>query len=78
MPTIFDQIVDMIVNELNVTKEDVKLESRLQEDLGADSIDAVELIMNVEEAFDVEISDEALQNLKTVNDLVSFIESHTA
>ncbi|CCV63972.1 Acyl carrier protein [Alteracholeplasma palmae J233] len=72
---VFNKIKELIVNELSVDESKVALESRLVEDLGADSIDAVELVMNVEEAFNVEISDEALQNLKTVGDLVSFIET---
>ena len=50
--------------------------TRLVEDLGADSIDAVELIMTVEDEFSIEISDEVLQNLKTVNDLVAYIKDN--
>lgn len=75
MAKVFDRIKDMIIEELSVPEGDIKPESRLQEDLGADSIDAVELIMNVEEAFDIEISDEVLQNLLTVQDLVDYIEN---
>ena len=68
MPTVYDKIKKLIVDELAVDDNDVSLEARLVEDLGADSIDAVELIMTVEEEFDMEISDEVLQNIKTVND----------
>ncbi|MBE0701130.1 MAG: acyl carrier protein [Acholeplasmataceae bacterium] len=72
---VFERIRAMIVEELNVPEEKIKLESRLAEDLGADSIDAVELIMNIEEAFDVQVSDEEAQNIKTVGDLVRYIEA---
>ena len=72
---IFDRIKTMIVEELNVPEEKVTMEARLAEDLGADSIDAVELIMNIEDAFDIQVSDEEAQNIKTVGDLVKYIEA---
>lgn len=72
---IFEKIRGMIVNELNVPIEKITMESRLAEDLGADSIDAVELIMNLEEVFNIQVSDEDAQNLKTVGNLVRHIES---
>jgi acyl carrier protein len=65
----------MIVEELSVEAEKVTLESRLAEDLGADSIDAVELIMNIEDEFEIQVSDEEAQNIKTVGDLVKYIEA---
>ncbi|NLK12524.1 MAG: acyl carrier protein [Candidatus Phytoplasma sp.] len=74
--SVFSRIKDMIINELSVEEKDITLEARLVEDLGADSIDAVELVMNIEDEFELEISDEALQNLKTVGDLVSYIEAN--
>jgi len=72
---VFERIKAMIKNELNVPEEKIMMESRLAEDLGADSIDAVELIMNLEEEFNLQVSDEDAQNLKTVGDLVKYIES---
>jgi acyl carrier protein len=72
---VFARIKEMIVEELSVEAEKVTLESRLSEDLGADSIDAVELIMNIEDEFNIQVSDEDAQNLKTVGDLVKYIES---
>lgn len=72
---IFERIREMIVEELNVPVEKIKMESRLAEDLGADSIDAVELIMNIEDEFEIQVSDEQAQNIKTVGDLVKYIES---
>lgn len=72
---VFERIKAMIKSELNVPEEKITMESRLAEDLGADSIDAVELIMNLEEEFNLQVSDEDAQNLKTVGDLVKYIES---
>ncbi|CDR31295.1 Acyl carrier protein [Acholeplasma oculi] len=76
MAEVFDKVKQIIVDELAVDEALVKPEARLVEDLGADSIDAVELIMTVEDAFSIEISDEVLQNIKTVNDLVSYIKDN--
>lgn len=72
---IFERIKEMIVEELNVPEEKITLEARLAEDLGADSIDAVELIMNIEDEFDVQVSDEDAQGIKTVGDLVKYVEA---
>ena len=72
---VFKRVKEMIVEELSVEAEKVTLESRLAEDLGADSIDAVELIMNIEDEFNIQVSDEEAQNMKTVGDLVKYIEA---
>lgn len=71
---VFDKIKAMITEELGVDEEKITLAARLSEDLGADSIDAVELIMNIEDEFSIEVSDEEAQNIKTVGDIVSFVE----
>jgi acyl carrier protein len=72
---VFKRVKEMIVEELSVEAEKVTLESRLSEDLGADSIDAVELIMNIDDEFNIQVSDEEAQNMKTVGDLVKYIEA---
>lgn len=72
---IFERIKEMIVEELNVPAEKITMEAKLSEDLGADSIDAVELIMNIEDEFSIQVSDEEAQNIKTVGDLVNYVES---
>ena len=72
---IFERIKEMIIEELNVPGEKVTMQARLAEDLGADSIDAVELIMNIEDEFSVQVSDEEAQNIKTVGDLVKYVEA---
>ncbi len=71
---IFEKLVDIIVEELGCDKEEVKLEANLNDDLGADSLDAVELIMAIEDAFEISVSDEAAQTLTTVGKIVEFIE----
>jgi acyl carrier protein len=72
---VFERIREMIKEELNVPEEKITMEARLAEDLGADSIDAVELIMNIEDEFNVQVSDEQAQNIKTVGDIVKYVES---
>ncbi len=71
---VFDTVKRIISEELGVKEEEVKLESDLSEDLGADSLDAVELIMALEEEFDISVSDEKAQELKSVQDIVSYLE----
>ncbi len=68
-----EKIKDIIVEQLGVTPEKVKLEAKFIEDLGADSLDIVELVMAMEEEFDLEIPDEDAEKLKTVNDVQSYL-----
>ena len=72
---VFEKLQEIIVTELGVDKADVTLEADLNDDLGADSLDAVELIMAIEDEFDLNISDDVAQNLKTVKQIVDYIES---
>ncbi|MGM9970808.1 MAG: acyl carrier protein [Anaeroplasmataceae bacterium] len=73
---IFEKVKEIIVNELKVEADKVVPEATLKEDLGADSIDAVEVIMSLEDEFGISIDDEAAQNIKTVQDLVDYIEKN--
>lgn len=73
---VFETIKDLIVKQLSVAEERVTKDARLAEDLGADSIDAVELIMEIETAFNIEVSDEEAQSVKTVGDLCEYVEKH--
>lgn len=73
----FDKLKEILVDVLGVKAEDVKAESRFVEDLGADSLDLVELIMSFEDKFVVEISDKAAENLVTVKDALDFIEANS-
>lgn len=71
---VFEKVQDIIVEELGVDKEEVTLEASLSDDLGADSLDAVELIMAIEDEFEIKVSDEVAQGFKTVGQIVTFIE----
>ena len=73
---IFEKVREVIVNTLSCKIEDVTLEASLTDDLGADSLDAVELNMALEEAFEISIPDEALAEMKLVSDIVTYIEKN--
>ena len=73
---IFDKIKEIIVEQLGVNEEDVQLETRFIEDLDADSLDLFQVIMELEDTFNVKVED--IENIKTVSDAVSFIEKATA
>ena len=72
---VFDKIKDIIVEQLYVEEDAVTMEASITEDLGADSLDVVDLVMSIEESFDVEIPDEEVENIKTVGDIVKYIEN---
>ena len=73
----FEKIKDIIVEQLSLDDADsLTMETSLKEDLDADSLDAVEVIMALEEEFDIEIPDEDAENFKTIGDIVEYIESH--
>lgn len=73
---IFDKIKSMISEELSVDESKVNMDAKFKEDLGADSLDAVELIMRVEEEFEITVSDDLLGNLKSVSDIVNYIKDN--
>ncbi len=68
------EVIDIVVEQLGVDKEDVSLTKSFVEDLNADSLDLTELIMTLEERFGCEISEEEAEKLRTVGDVVSYIE----
>ena len=70
----FDKIKNIIVENLGVSPEEVKLDSLLSDDLGADSLDAVEISMAIEEDFGIDIPDEVLEKFKKVSDIVNFVD----
>lgn len=75
--TTFDKVQEIIAEKLSLKKEDVKNESNIAEDLGADSLDLVEILMALEDTFGVSIPDEAIPEIKTIKDLVDFIDKNT-
>ncbi|MCM1130390.1 MAG: acyl carrier protein [Anaeroplasmataceae bacterium] len=74
---IFDKVQEIIVKELKVDAAKVTLEASLKDDLGADSLDAVEIVMDIEDEFGVEIDDTKAEAISTVGDLVAYIEELT-
>ncbi|GAX90400.1 acyl carrier protein [Effusibacillus lacus] len=74
----FDRVKKIIVDRLDVEESAVTLEASFKDDLGADSLDVVELVMELEDEFDMEISDEDAEKISTVGDVVKYIESHKA
>ena len=70
-----DKIKGIIAEQLGVDEEEVKLETNLAMDLEADSLDAVEIIMAIEDEFDIEVPDEDAEKFATVNDIVSYVEA---
>lgn len=74
---IFDKIKNIIAEQLSIDEDEVTMEAAFIEDLGADSLDLVELIMALEENFDIEIPEEDAEKIVTVGDAVEYIKTHT-
>ncbi|RCW61991.1 MULTISPECIES: acyl carrier protein [Halanaerobium] len=74
MDNILERVIDIVAEELAVDRDEVTEDSSFIEDLGADSLDVVELVMAFEEEFDVEIPDEDAEDIRTVEDAVSYLE----
>lgn len=72
---VFEKVRDIIVDQLDADENEVTLDASIIDDLGADSLDVVDLVMSIEEEFDVEIPDEEVENIKTVGDIVKYIEA---
>lgn len=73
--SVFDKVKEIIIEELNVDAEKVTLEANLKDDLGADSIDAVQIIMDLEDAFNIEIDTDNAEAISTVKNIVDYIEA---
>lgn len=72
---IFEKVKDLIADQLDVDdKEGITLDSSITDDLGADSLDVVDLVMALEDEFNVEIPEDQVENIKTVGDIVKYIE----
>ena len=76
--TTFDKIKEMIVDQLDVEAEEVTMDASIQDDLGEDSLDIVDLVMAVEDEFEVKIEDDVVEGMKTVGDIVKFIDAEKA
>jgi acyl carrier protein len=72
-----EKVKSIIVEQLGVEEDEVKESAKFIDDLGADSLDTVELVMALEEEFSIEISDEDAEKIMTVQDAITYVESHT-
>jgi len=77
MSDVLERVTAIVVDRLGVDAEKVTLEASFKEDLNADSLDVVELIMELEDEFNLEISDEDAEKITTVGEVVNYIQSHT-
>ena len=75
---VFEKVRDILVDQLDLEEEKVTMDASITDDLGADSLDVVDLVMSLEEEFDVEIPDNQVENIKTVGDVVRYIEDNVA
>ena len=74
---IFDEVREILAEQLDVDKDSIEMNSKLAEDLGADSLDAIDIVMTIEDQYAIEVTDENIEKMKTVEDIVSFIESNS-
>ena len=73
---LLDDVKEVVVEQLNVSPDEIKEDSKFVEDLGADSLDVVELVMALEEKFDIEIPDADAEKIATVGDAIKYVEDH--
>jgi len=75
---IFEKVREILAQQLDIEEESINMESNIQEDLGADSLDLVDLLMTLEDDYGLEVPDEDVEKIKTVGDLVAYIEERQA
>lgn len=73
---VLDKMKNILVEQLECNPEDITMESLLVDDLGAASLDAIDIVMSVEDTFKVEVPDEIIEKIETVGDIVNYIEDH--
>ena len=74
---VLEKVKAILAEQFDVEQDKITVDTDLQEDLGADSLDVVDLRMSIEDEFEVEVPDEEIENIKTVGALVSYIEAHS-
>lgn len=74
---LFEEVKEIISEQISVDKDSIELTSRLDDELNMDRLDMIDLAMTIEDQYAIEVPDEALDEMKTVEDIVIFIESHT-
>ena len=77
MSSISERVIDIVSEQMGATKDKIKPETSFINDLGADSLDTVELVMEFEDEFDLNIPDEDAEKIQTVGDAIKYIEEHT-
>lgn len=73
---VFEKIKNILVEQLDADIDDLTMDTDIAKDLGADSLDVVELLMSIEDEFEVEIPDEEIENIKTIGDLTEYIQNN--
>lgn len=73
---ILDEVKEILAEQLDVDIDSIELSSNLADDLGADSLDAIDIVMTVEDEYSIEVPDEAVEAMKTVEDIVNYIEAN--
>ncbi len=73
---VFEKIREILCTQLDLSEDDVTMNSSVQDDLGADSLDMVELVMAIEDEFELDVDDEDVESIKTVGDIVHYIEEN--
>ena len=73
---IFEKVVRILAEQLSVDEDKITMASLLEEDLDADSLDAIDIVMSIEDEFGIEVPDEAIAQMRSVEDIVNFIESN--
>lgn len=74
---VFDKVKEIVAEQLDVAEDQITMEAVITDDLGADSLDVVDLVMDLEDAFSIEIPDDAMADIKTIGDIVTYIEKET-
>ena len=73
---IFDEVKEILAEQLDIDPETIEMTSNLQTDLGADSLDAIDIVMSIEDQYEIEVPDSVIENMRSVEDIVSFIENN--
>ncbi len=73
---VFEKVVQILADQLSIDPDKITMDSLLEEDLDADSLDAIDIVMSIEDEFEIEVPDEAIADMKSVGDIVNFIENN--
>ena len=74
--SVFERLQKILAKQFEIDEDDITLNSDIVDDLGADSLDFVDLVMSIEDEFEIEVPDEAIEEIRTVDDAVKYIEDH--